>query len=116
MRELFVYGTLMSGERAAGMLKGCEFLGEGILNGYALYDLGPFPGIKEKDGTQVIGELYRIPDELIERLDSYEGEGSLYKRETVTINVNNGDYEGVMVYVYLGEIHDEPLLQRWYGN
>ncbi len=113
MKNLFVYGTLMRGERASGMLSGCDFLGEGILKGYAMYDLGPFPGIKEKDKFRVQGEIYNIPDELIERLDAYEGEGSLYKRDTVTVSCGKGDLENVLVYVYLGDIRDEPIREKW---
>ena len=52
MKNVFVYGTLMRGERAARMLSEGIYKGEYVLNDYAMYDLGPFPGIKEKPGEK----------------------------------------------------------------
>ncbi len=114
MKKVFVYGTLMSGERASDMLDRGSFLGEYTLNGYTTYDLGPFPGIKEDKEGEVLGELYDIPDSLIQSLDSYEGEGGLYKRTLVTVRNAQSVVNDVFVYVYLGSVSDcARVLGRW---
>ena len=84
------------------MLSEGEYKGDYVLSDYALYDLGPFPGIKEKEGESVFGEVFEIPDSLLRNLDSYEGEGELYKRTLVTVKNEKDIMDGVYVYVYLG--------------
>ena len=55
-----------------------------------------FPGIRPKESGVVEGILYLdLSEEEVKRLDSYEGEGSLYIRTKVEIN----DYENCYVYV-----------------
>ena len=46
--RLFVYGTLMKKQRANKMLEGSQYCGKFMLNDYAMYDFGAYPGIKEK--------------------------------------------------------------------
>ena len=114
MKKVFVYGTLMSGERASRMLDSGSFLGDYVLKGYSTYDLGPFPGIKEKTDGEVFGELYAIPDSLVQSLDAYEGEGGLYKRTLVTVNNGLSEVGNVFVYVYLGDVSGCDCVQgRW---
>ena len=36
---IFVYGTLMRGQRNHGLIGDCEFLGQGEIRGYAMYNL-----------------------------------------------------------------------------
>jgi len=88
---LFVYGTLMNGERAHFMLAKAMFLGSVHVRNCKLYNMGSFPGLKaSKDPfNQVKGELYRISPDMLPHLDGYEGyrdgdEGSLYIRDSVT--------------------------------
>ena len=113
MSKVFVYGTLMQGERASGMLAGSTFKGEFVLDDYALYDLGPFPGIKEKLGEAVIGEVYDIQDSIIPRMDSYEGEGELYKRAVVSVRNEKTRIDDVFVYVYLGDVSGDVVRTKW---
>ena len=114
MKRVFVYGTLMQGERASSMLKSGVYKGEYMLDGYATYDLGPFPAIKEEKGGIVTGELYEIPDTLIERLDAYESEGSLYKRATVSVKNEKNREDNVFVYVYMGSVNGSRCIKgRW---
>ncbi len=113
MKHVFVYGTLMQGERAAGMLADGTYKGEFILDDYALYDLGPFPGIKEMPEECVIGEVYEIPESVIPRMDSYEGEGSLYKREAVSVRNDETVLDDVYVYVYLGQVSGSVVRHKW---
>ena len=80
---IFVYGTLMRGQRAHQYLQDCECIGNGLLRGYAMYDLGSFPGIVPEEAGMTVGEIYRIPAEMVQQLDRYESEGSLYYRIAV---------------------------------
>ena len=67
-RPVFVYGTLMRGERAHHMLAGSEFGGCWQLKDYAMYNLGDFPGIKRCKGEAVLGELFFVDAETIARI------------------------------------------------
>ena len=113
MKNVFVYGTLMRGERAARMLSEGIYKGEYVLNDYAMYELGPFPGIKKKPGERVIGEVFEVPDSVIPRLDSDEGEGDLYERTPVRVENENTSLEDVLVYVYLGSCQGEVVRTKW---
>ncbi len=113
MKNIFVYGTLMRGERASGILGDCTYKGEYVLSDYALYDLGPFPGIKEQEGEEVIGEVYEIHDSVIPRMDHYEGEGELYKRTVVNVKNEKECIDDVYVYVYLGKVSGNIVRSKW---
>ncbi len=109
---LFVYGTLMRNGHAENLLSGTKFSGKAILKDYAMYDLGSFPGIVEKKGEWVEGELYLIRDSDFARLDRYEGEGDLYQREIVTVDSASGSQQ-VWAYVYLGKPEGKPMHGPW---
>ncbi len=61
----------MRGQKAHHYLENAFFEGEYVLNGYYMYDLGSFLGIKEASNGVVYGE------DMLPRMDRYEGE-SLY--------------------------------------
>ncbi len=89
---LFVYGTLMNGERAHFMLSKGTFLGQCYTRCASLYNMGSFPGLKASKNPHdtVKGELYRITEDMIPQLDGYEGYrdgdvNSLYVRDLVTV-------------------------------
>ena len=112
---LFVYGTLMRSGRAENLLSGSEFKGKAILKNYAIYDLGSYPGIAVKKGAWVEGELYAIRDSAISRLDEYEGEGYLYRRELITVESGAGSKQA-WAYVYLRETEGEAMNEPWIKN
>jgi gamma-glutamylcyclotransferase (GGCT)/AIG2-like uncharacterized protein YtfP len=74
--ELFVNGTLMRGLALHANLEGAEFLGEvRTAPRYRLYSIGNVhPGMFEvdRDGVSVAGELYRVPDEVLRRVEAGE--------------------------------------------
>lgn len=115
MKRVFVYGTLMRGERANGMLEDGEYKGDYVLEDYSTFDLGPFPGIKVEKGGKVFGELYEVPDSLIQKLDAYEGEGDLYERVFVTVR-NEKTVDNVNVYVYLGDVYGRQRVRGRWGS
>ncbi len=99
---VFVYGTLMKGQRAHAYLSEAECIGEYRLPGYAMYDLGWYPGIVPDPGRTVYGEVYRVSGRMLREMDRYEGEGSLYHRVRATAENGSGTVS-VFVYVYAKE-------------
>lgn len=112
---IFVYGTLMKGERADHMLADYEYIGEFVLKDYALYQVSYYPGIKEEMEECVIGEAYWVDDACIEEMDRYEDEGSLYLRKTVQI-ANERERLESFVYVYNREVKGPVVRGRWNGQ
>ena len=113
IHPVFVYGTLMKGQRAAHMLEGSRFGGCFRLKDYAIYNLGRYPGIVPCEGETVQGELYFVSDEMLARMDEYEEEGSLYLRKKVTIWAGETS-AAAEVYVYNRDITGcEKLPGAW---
>lgn len=87
--RLLVYGTLKKGffnHTRYGFGEKSKFLGAAEVNGYSLVqpERVPFPYcIANCDGT-VKGELYDVPDDVIQSLDYMEA-GAGYKRVQVTL-------------------------------
>ena len=113
---VFVYGTLMKDERANWMLSGGEYAGFFQLKDHAMYNLGAYPGIKPCTGESVLGELYFVNDETVVRLDEYEGEGSLYKRETVELDAAHSKFSAE-VYIYNRDVTGcQKMREEWNGH
>lgn len=116
---LFVYGTLMrENRRGSTYLENAEFLCVCTLKGFALYDLGPYPGIVKDDYSCVKGELYKISDDMLPEIDKYEEEGTLYNRTKVQVYDQNNNLYDPFVYVYnksvIGKFRIDDKLQPWY--
>jgi len=109
--SVFVYGTLMPGERNAGV---AEEVGtpatreEATLNGYALYDLRPegYPGLIVGRG-QVRGWLLHYAPEhwpgALASLDELEGlhlRPPLYGRHLAEALTSGGETKQAWVYLY----------------
>lgn len=118
---LFVYGSLMRGRRANGLLasQGARFKGAAALPGYALYHLGGFPGIRPHPGQTVLGEAWLVPEQAFPALDRYEGEGQLYRRVTADITLDSGERASARAYVYLRPVDEGSRIplsaQPWRG-
>ncbi len=111
---VFVYGTLMRGERANDFLCDAEFAGDAVLKDYAMYNLGSYPGIIAHAGEAVLGELYYVDDATLKHLDEYEGEGSLYHRITVRVRTSDGEYADALAYLYAHQVNENRLVRsRW---
>lgn len=110
---IFVYGTLMRGERAHSFLSGAEYIGAYRLKGYAMYNLGRYPGIVPDPERTVYGEVYRVDRGMLCDMDRYEGEGSLYQRVTVTAE-NGTQTVPVFAYVYAREVRGRLIPEgKW---
>ncbi|GEA50458.1 putative gamma-glutamylcyclotransferase [Vibrio inusitatus NBRC 102082] len=94
---VFVYGTLRQDEANHYLLQGSEFLGLfETPPQYALYDFSTLPGIVE--GHEIItGEVYRISDEVLVKLDIFEDVPIEYRRETIET-----PFGEAWIYLYQG--------------
>jgi len=101
--KVFVYGTLMSGQPAVGLLQGGKFLSGAWLYG-VMYDFGRFPAIRLGGSSKIKGEVWLVSDKCLARLDRYEGEGRLYRRVADVCH----DVEGVEIDCLVYEIIDAP--------
>lgn len=109
---VFVYGTLMKGQQAYDFLGSGEFLGTYLLKDHAMYDLGAFPGIVSTKGRNVVGEVFRVPSDVLKKLDKYEGEGSLYNRVSVAVS-NNARTITAQAYIYNGHPYGNVIEHKW---
>ena len=108
MYNIFVYGTLMRGERANSYLSAAKYVGEFRLKDYALYNLGWFPGIRPMSGSCVYGEVYEVSQKMLREMDRYEGEGYLYHRTEVVVD-NGSEEVNALAYVYAKEIFGDVI-------
>ncbi len=88
---VFTYGTLLPGMEREFALASATSLGPSLLEA-VLFDLGPYPGIREGAG-QVVGELWEVDELTLQRLDAIEGHrdgdpaGSLFYRKEVDVRM-----------------------------
>ncbi|HEX3024931.1 MAG TPA: gamma-glutamylcyclotransferase family protein [Chitinophagaceae bacterium] len=121
--KLFVYGSLRSGFRSAAygyISRYFNFLGDAKVKG-SLYDMGEYPAaVATVENNFVVGELYEIKDEeefvwALAQLDDYEGlnveigEQALYKRELVTVYINDKTEQG-WIYWFAGPVEGKQII------
>jgi gamma-glutamylaminecyclotransferase len=84
--KLFVYGTLLSGERNHHRLQSARLLGVCRTEpGYTLVSLGPYPALREGGTTSVTGEVYDVADGIVPAIDRFEGHPHLYRRKIIRL-------------------------------
>jgi gamma-glutamylcyclotransferase (GGCT)/AIG2-like uncharacterized protein YtfP len=84
--NVFVYGTLLSGEPNHAQLRGARLVGATRTEPrYTLVSLGPYPALIEGGTTSVTGEVYAVDDGLLSALDRFEGVPTLYRRVIVPL-------------------------------
>ncbi|MDH3591333.1 MAG: gamma-glutamylcyclotransferase [Planctomycetota bacterium] len=100
--RLFVYGLLRRGDEMASLLDGAQSLGPATVDGFDLYDAGPYPAAVRGTGT-LVGELYELPGPgALASLDAAEGlfrTPPLYRRESVPASGRLA-----WLYVYNGDV------------
>ena len=106
---LLVYGSLMKDQYNHDAYMGrALYLGRASVQGFALYDLGFYPGILHDSGdSRVFGELYEVSEEDFERICRLEGNGFLYQCESVTARMEESP-EAIIAetFVYLGTVEE----------
>jgi gamma-glutamylcyclotransferase (GGCT)/AIG2-like uncharacterized protein YtfP len=123
IRHLFVYGSLRSGFRHPAyeyISRYFTLVSDAKVKGY-LYDMGNYPvAVPTNDEAFIVGELYKLNNEnefswAMAQLDDYEGvnadegETPLYRREAVTVILNNTTTQA-WVYWYTGDVHNQPIV------
>ena len=122
--NVFVYGTLKRGEYNHRCLSGSTYLGRRRLIGARLHDRGSYPMallIDRRDAV-VHGELYRVNNAGLQRLDQLEGYPAFYDRTELQLSdgttawVYHGIGEQVAPYpvIPLGDWNTTPVLH--YGS
>ena len=107
---IFTYGTLMKGECRHHVLASSKFIGDAVLENYALLELGSYPGAIQKEGSKVYGEVYSVSKELKKELDYIEGEGYLYAFKEVEV-LCNGEKIIVGFYEFLKDNGSYELMK-----
>lgn len=110
--RLFVYGSLMQGQTAAWRLAEGRRIGSSqTADGFALFDLGEFPGMQPAPDGKVSGEVYEISRQLLPALDAYEDYPVLFSRETIRLV----DDTQALAYLFRGKTTPELRLVggRW---
>ncbi len=101
---VFVYGTLRKNGMYSFLLNNSEYIGDDLVSGFVMRNLGEYPMIFEKDNPEslIVIEIYKIDHHTLQQLDNLEeyiegDERSLYLRKTVTaVSGRNG-------YIYYGK-------------
>ncbi|WP_236939233.1 gamma-glutamylcyclotransferase family protein [Evansella clarkii] len=103
--NVFVYGTLRTGEKYSHLLKDAErTASQAWING-SLYDTHcGYPALEAHPYDIAYGELYRVSTEELAMLDLLEGyeEGrreNLFFREKAVVNTDNGVREAYVYYL-----------------
>lgn len=82
--RVFVYGTLLRGERNHHVLAGARWLGDHTTApGYTLYDTGPYPAAAAPGETALRGEVYAVDAATLQALDILEDYPRLYTRRRI---------------------------------
>ena len=105
--RVFVYGSLRSGESNHAVMEGATWVGPARSSpGFRLYSLMAYPAMVRDAAWAgaVVGELYDVPESMVERLDRFEGHPELYERTLVQLS------DGAQAWAYL--MRPEQVLGR----
>ena len=84
--RLFVYGTMLPGEREHQHLEGAEACGRVVTEPlYGLYEVGAYAALVAGGTTAVVGELYSITAAHRFRLDVHREHPRLFVRDTIQL-------------------------------
>lgn len=102
---VFVYGTLMAGfanHRVLGPTP-CSLGAATTVDKFTMYTNGYFPALTLQELYTVRGEVYKVSDSDLIRLDRLEGydvtrTSNHYERKLVTVALHSGDKVNAWVY------------------
>lgn len=84
--RVFVYGTLLRGERYHDLLSGARLVAEARTPpGFRLVDLGEYPALVRGGHGSVVGEVYEVDDATLAALDRLEDHPRLYRRTPIVL-------------------------------
>lgn len=101
-RLIFVYGTLRQSHGNHQLLKDARFYGVGATkDNYSMYIAGGYPYVISSEARYpIVGELYAVDDETLEKLDKMEGHPHYFERREVIVIVNEMEYSAWMYVRY----------------
>lgn len=108
-KTLFVYGTLMKGHCNDHYLREQKYIGIGKLKNYEMFHVNVYPGIIEKKGEIVVGELYEVNEEILLKIDQVECEGDLFVRKEVEVIL---DCEVLIAETYIWNKEIDAKMQK----
>jgi gamma-glutamylaminecyclotransferase len=84
--RIFVYGTLLRGERNHRWIARSTFDGEARTKpAFTLYDLGAYPALVAGGQHTVAGEVYEVDEGTLAELDRLEGHPRFYQRTPIRL-------------------------------
>ena len=87
INQVFVYGTLKSGNgiRGMNMMADADFVSEASTEDpfFDLYNLGNFPAAQPGGESYIKGEVWKITDQVLGVLDQIEGYPNFYNRQLI---------------------------------
>ena len=96
--KIFVYGTLLTGERNARWAGKAKR--EGAWATGTLHDTGwGYPAFTPEGKTKIVGEVLTATDEQFRSMDYLEGYPQFYSREQIQVNLVGGGC--VLAWVYI---------------
>ena len=113
MKNVFVYGSLKKGFFNHSLISENprnRLIRKGFIEGYKLYLLWSYPGIKASDNAEKLYvELYSLTDEVFEMIDKMEQSAGYTPIEVE----DDGGKKGIL-YVYNGNVNEDNLIR--FGN
>lgn len=103
--RIIVYGSLRRNQGNSHWMTEAQWLGDHVLDGYELYDLGYYPAVTPGEGC-VYCEVYRINSAILAELDDLKKNGVEYKRQLVQT-----PYGSAWMYLYLLPIDGLPRIE-----
>jgi len=101
---VFVYGTLRQGHVNHHLLKDAHCFGMGCtVSNFTLYLISGYPYVSSKENRYtIVGEMYAIDEDTLDKLDKMEGHPRYYVRRETAVIVGGEQYSAWMYF------HDPP--------
>ena len=107
--HVFVYGTLKQGHGNHRLLIDSELVGKATAEGIAIHAAthSSFPFAMRNKQQTAHGEVYKINNFTLNKLDKLEGTPCFYQRETTVCTLASG--EQIECWIYLSPRHAKHL-------
>lgn len=95
---VFVYGTLRQGHSNHQLMGDAHCYGIGhTRDRFAMYVVSGYPYVTAaEERYPIVGELYAVDGEMLEKLDKMEGHPHFYVRREVAVDVGGEEYRAWM--------------------
>lgn len=101
---MFVYGTLLAGERNHRLLATARLLGPARTRpAFSLYDFGPYPALARGGRHAVLGEVYELDATTLAALDRLEEHPDVYQRRRIVLADGRSTWTYLMPSHLLGD-------------